>query len=162
MVKFRPTVYEEGDFRSYKYIGSADITEGTYCKVSSTISHSYQGVVKFTGNPVSVTGTNVTTGSVLKWAYDQTRYFPVKKSEPDPEDVTPTISQNDYVIGFFGKEYEVHSDLSACLITTYTVGGRVALASTGLITAAGATYDTGLQIGECVGTFNSTWIRVRI
>lgn len=157
-LKFRPITYNEGDFRAYKYIRSTALAEGQLCFVASVDQHTMY-VAPYDG--VSPATFSSSGGASL---YQTDKYFPIYREDPDIENVSATISQNDFVIGFTGYEWEV--DVASCEDTIVaadftTIGQSIALGSNGKFTPAGDTNATGLIVAICLGTFNSKWIRMQ-
>lgn len=162
MLKFRPISYNEGDFRSYKYsTAAADVTEGQLCYLAASDLNT--SIATPHSGTFSVAGTNIAAASILENAKTQNKFFPIYKEDPDTESISATLSGGDYVIGFYGDEWEVHKSCteSAFASSYTTVGGLIAVGSTGKYAAASGKNATDYIIAECIGTFNSTWIRMR-
>jgi len=170
MLKFRPISYAEADFRAYKYNGAA-CREGKICQIGVG-SKSNRSII--TATPISLTTTKVvgtldiwgagTSGSMSMINYGM--YFPIYREDPDPDNITPTIAKGDYVIGMHlhpGSEFEIHKTcLHKQALGSYANSGfHVAVATTGKLVAYNHRHATKLVIGETVGTFNATWLRVR-
>jgi len=164
MLKFRPIVYADADLRAFKYIGAAT-QEGRLCSLSAGSTNlSIIAATPFSGTAPATLfpGTAGNAGATL---FDSKAYFPIYRENPDPENVTPTINQNDFVVGFAmksGNAFEVHKTMteSGFASTFAAVGGLVCLGSTGKIAYRATKNATALVIGRCLGTFNATWIRV--
>lgn len=161
---FKPINYGEENFLSYKFKDSTAITEGYWVSLA-TAGEFFQGqqlVEKFsTTAAYTYTGTNVGAGSIMEYTKSIGKYFPIYKEDPDPENAGATISQNDHVIGFFGKECEIHSNVSQCAVGSYSIGALVAIASTGKWTESTTTTASDLIVAQCVGT-KGNWIHMRM
>lgn len=161
MLKFRPISYNEGDFLSFKYIGTNSIAEGQLCyivKGSNSIAGPSCTLWKGTYNPTGGASLNDITDIVAT----QRRFFPIYKESPDVEDVNATIAKNTYVVGFFGKEWEVHKSVTESgYATSWAFGKRACLGSNGKWSVQGGKNDTSIVLAVCIGTYNSTWIRMR-
>jgi hypothetical protein len=168
MLTFRPISYADADLRSFKYIGSAT-REGRFCRISA--GSSSLNVVAATpwygkASAVPTLQLNKTAGTVIPAVGE---FFPIFIEDPDPESVACTINQNDYCIGMAlksGNEFEVHYSMTEKAFSTFpkfTKGGLVCIGSTGKLTAARGGYnDTSLVFGQCLGTFNGKYVRVRV
>jgi hypothetical protein len=164
MIKFKPIVYNDGDFRSVKYTDSAStsVLEGTFCILATTGADlNTVAAKKFTGSGLLSTAT-VTHGGDFKTG----RVFPIFHENLDPENVGATISENDFVVSFNmtpGNEFELHETVcvSGYASSWANIGDYAAVASTGLLTQAGGTRATGLVVAQVIGTFNAQWIRFR-
>jgi hypothetical protein len=162
MVKFKPIAYNEGsDFGSYKFVGASAVLEGRICAVASSDLNT-QYITAFSGT-LPIVGTNVQTATILQRVKDVGRYFPIYHEDPDIENVGATISTNDFVVGFFGQEWEVHESCteSGYASTWTSIGQRVAIGSNGKFTPQGAKNATAYLIAECTGTFGAAWIRMK-
>lgn len=164
MLKFRPIVYGDTDLRAFKYTGTSDVAEGQFVTMAASTTLHIMTATPFTGtvNVLATLPTGSAGGSIL----NTKAYFPIYRENPDPDTVSATISQNNFVVGFnmkSGNEFEVHKTVteSGFASTFTTVGGKVCLGSTGKLTYAAAKNSTGLVVGICLGTFNAAWIRVR-
>ena len=164
MKTFKPIVYNEGDFRSFKYIGGTSIREGHFCVFASADQYDMYA------NPY-VAGT--TPGSVSAIGTTQLintkKYFPVYREDADVEGVGATISTNQYCIAFAmkaGNMYEVHKSLAeegALTNANYTQGAVLTVGANGKFTYKGcATYGTGYVIGQLVATLSNGWARVLV
>jgi len=168
VLKFRPITYADTDLRSFTLKGgSSDTVEGIFCSVhaSTNLNEFICGVHSGASPatlPLNIVSGTISAGGIL--VYDVKKYFPIFYEDPDIENVTPTIAAGNQVVGFAmksGNEFEVHSSVTERgSAATFTNGGRVALGSTGKITALGDTNSTSLVVGVCTGTFNG-WVRVR-
>jgi hypothetical protein len=168
VLKFRPITYADTDLRSFTVKGgTSDTVEGIFCYVHASTSLNefvcgvYSGVSPAT-MPINIVTSTISAGGILM--YDVKKYFPIYHEDPDIENVTPTISAGDQVVGFAmksGNEFEVHKSVTeTTYATSFSMGGRVALGSNGKIAPLSGTNATGLTVGVCTGTFNG-WVRVR-
>lgn len=165
MLKFRPISYNEGDFRTVKYIGTSSAQEGYIC-YAKTADQAYIGASLYTGNVLpsrtTLAGTNLAAASILDLSYDRNKYFPIYREDPDPENAGATIARNEFCIAFFGQEWEVHESCteSGYASTFISIGKHVCIGSNGKFTAEGKKNATPYVIAECIGTFGN-WIRMR-
>ena len=159
MLTFRPISYTEADFRTVKYIGTSAVREGRLCFIKKATLNEVQATL-YAGTKAIGATTNVTLANAIALAG---RIFPIYRENPDVEAIgTPTINRNDYCIAFFGREWEVYkSQTESGYATTWAIGQIVCVGSTGKYAEIGGKNDTGMQIAECTGTFNGTWIRMR-
>jgi hypothetical protein len=160
MLTFRPIVYDTADLRAFKYTGTSAVREGKFCCLAASTTR-HQSCC----TPMTAAATLPTTSGTVD-IYNTGKFFPIYREDPDVENVGATISQNDEVLGMqlkSGSEFEVHkSAIAGASVVGYTaVGMRVGLTATGLIAPIGTLSVTGAIIGEVVGTFNATWLRVR-
>ena len=164
MIKFKPIVFNDGDFRSVKYTDRTNtaVLEGTFC-ILATVGADLNTVSceRFTGTqPLAVA--TVFTGAQAKG-----RVFPIFHENLDPENIGATINQGDFVISFnmvAGNEFELHesSTYSGNADAWDNVGQYAAVGSTGKLVPVGDTGATGLVVAQCLGTFNAQWIRFRV
>jgi len=164
MLKFRPIVYSDDDLRAYKYTGPTSIQEGYLCRpwaASSSVNVAACTLAKFAAFP-TMPGSSQPATIDLK---ARTLVFPVYREEPDPENIGATITQNQYVIGMHlhvGSEFEVHkSVVTGATLKPFTAGCYVTAGTSGKFEYYGGSYDSEAVLGVCMGTFNSTWLRVR-
>lgn len=162
-IKFKPTVFNESDLRAYKFVGSSAVAEGQFVSVASTDLNTLN-VTAFSGTSPA-RGTQVNT-SIFPTTFNTGQYFVIYREDPDIENVSATINQNDFVIGFqmkSGNEFELDvASTERVNATAWDVMALAAIGSNGLLTPAGATFATGLVVAECLGTFNSKWARFRV
>lgn len=162
MLKFKPITYNEGDRRAFKYVGASDIHEGYVCAVGTGGSFEYQHVrVANTEASFAAAGTTTLEAGLLKG-----KFFPVWKEDPDIENVSATISQNDFVIGFpmiAGNEFEIHKTcLEGAYASIFTAYGQtVALGTNGKFTLYGGTNSTNIPLAQVTGT-QVNWVRCRV
>lgn len=161
MLKFRPIVFADEDFRAFKYVGAA-CAEGQFCSLSA--GSTTLNVVAATPYSGVAPGTLPNVGGTV---YNTKAYFPIFRENPDPETVSATINQNDYVVGFTmrpGNEFEVHySQIESGTLADFTaVGQYVCLGSNGKVTPNGGTNATSLVLGVCMGTFGAKYVRVKV
>lgn len=166
MKTFRPVVFADTDLRAFKYI-SAAAREGVFCSISAGSSTQHIVAATLFNGTVPATFNAGATGGVVSTIFDRRRYFPIYQEDPDTDTVQATIDQNDFCIGFAlrpGNEFQVHKTVteSGFASTFTTIGGYCTLGSTGKLTYTGAVKDTGLIIGQCLGTIGAAWIRVRV
>lgn len=160
MLLFRPISFNEGDFRTVKYIGTSAVREGRLCFIKKASQADVQATL-YTGTKGIGATTNLTLSNTLAFAKT---VFPIYRENPDTEAIgTATINRNDYCIAFYGQEWEVHkSQTESGYATTWTaIGQLVAVGSTGKFAKQSGKNDTSMIIAECIGTFNGTWIRMR-
>lgn len=159
MLKFRPIVYKAEDLRAFKYTGTSAILEGAACRIAASSNRHVM-----CATPIkSAAGTLPATGATL---YRLGEAFLIYRNDPDIENVGATISQNDYVVGFTlakGNEFEVHKTAvaNASFKPFQTFGRNVSIATSGYLCSVSHSKSTGLVIGQVIGTFNDTWLRVR-
>lgn len=162
MVKFRPIAYALDDLLAYRFSGSSN-TEGIFCKVVASTSLNTAVVSPHSGT-INAVATLPLRSSSTVFALDVKKYFPVYREDPDIENVGPTISNNDFVIGFqmkSGNEFEVHESMTqSAAAASFSDMGKVCLGSNGKMIQAGGTGSTTAVIGLCIGTFNG-WVRVK-
>lgn len=158
MVKFTPVSYNEGDFRAFKYVGSSDVCEGEICSVCSIDLNTFY--CKGHSGTLQIVGTNVAVATVIAYTQTNNKYFPVFREDPDIESISATISTNDFVIGYFGREWQVYYD--ACVpgaCASWEFGHLVAIGSTGKFAIRDARQATDYIIARCIGTQNG-WVRM--
>lgn len=166
MLKFRPEAYSDSDLRAFIYTGTSSVLEGAvvYQAPSSTAhKHTCTLFSALATLPLAVKESANATFALA----DKGKYFLIYKEDPDTENIGATIDQNDHVIGFSLKvdnEFMIHKSATygATLKTFTSIGKTVAVSTTGKLCAAGVSHATKLFIGECIGTFNSEWLRVRV
>ncbi len=164
MLTFRPISYNDSDFRAFKYTGSSSIKEGTFCLLAASTSQWIMTCTLF--NSAIATLPTSETGATV-YLYASGLVFPVFREDPDPENVTPTIDTNDYVIGMQlhpGSEFQVHLSAlhnSGSLDLFTAVNQKVCLATSGKLCVAGVASDSGIRVGVVVATLNGAWLRVR-
>lgn len=166
MLKFRPEAYSDSDLRGFIYTGTSACLEGqiVYQAASSTANkHTCTPYTALATLPPAVKGSANATLALA----DRGKYFIIYREDPDIESIEATINQNDEVIGFAlkpGNEFMIHKSATyGATLKTYTsIGKTVAVSTTGKLCAAGVSHATKLFVGECIGTFNSTWLRVRV
>lgn len=157
MLKFKPISYGEDDFVGYKFSSGAGsaVIEGHFCYVASSDLNT-QNATPYSG---------VFANATVMFATLQigSKYFPIYKEDPDIENVGATISAGDFVVGFFGKEFEIHeSATESGYASQWTaIGQKACVGSTGKLARYGGTNSTAIVIGECVGTFGAEWIRIK-
>jgi hypothetical protein len=164
MLKFRPISYNEGDFRAFKFTSATSVLEGRLCHVSSGSQSSVECKYFNKATFATFTQTTVVGMASLEYWIRKDSIFPIYVESADIESIAATINTNDYVIGFFGNEFEVHADNLAAGsgITSWALGQKVGLSLKGMYCATSATSTyAGVVIGACIGTFNGTWLRVR-
>lgn len=164
MLKFRPISYSDDDLRAYKYIGTSDVAEGVFCYTKGSTLNQAKCTLWYDAKSTATVG-NSPTALMRNLDINQSRCFPIYKSDPDPEDTTPTISHGDWVVGFqlkTGNEFEVYYDNTYTgFASTFTaIGSIVCVGSTGKLIPFGRAGYTYKLVGECIGTFNG-WVRVR-
>lgn len=161
MRKFIP-VSNVNNTVGFKFKDSTSITEGYLCTFATGADNSYVYAEK-----ASVKALTDYTNTTILATYQAraAKYFPVYFEDPDDTATGGTIAQNDYIIGFFGDEYKIHSDASQCAAASYSVGDMVCLASTGKHVVEDGTTSTNLVIGICLGTTaegnGDAWIHIR-
>jgi hypothetical protein len=164
MLKFRPEAYSDSDLRAFIYTGTSSVLEGAVVyQAASSTAHKHTCTLfaaAATLSPVSQVGATIGLA-------DRGRYFMIYKEDPDIENIGATIDQHDHVIGFSlkqGNEFMIHKSATyGATLKTYTsIGMTVAVSTTGRVCARGVSHATNLFIGECIGTFNSEWLRVRV
>ncbi len=163
MLTFRPISYNDSDLRAFKYTGSSSIKEGTFCSPAASNSQWIMACDLFSAAatlPTSEIGATV-------YLYASGLVFPVFREDPDPENVSATINQNDYVIGMQlhpGSEFQVHLSAlhnSGSLELFAEVKQKVCLATSGKLCVAGVASDSGIRVGVVVATLGGEWLRVR-
>ena len=173
MLTFRPISYADADLRAFKYTGTADVREGQICYIPSTASNTLNiiAATPWSGHYHAIPTLHM--GGVhptVSISFAKDKFFAIFREDPDPESVSPTISQADYVIGFpfkAGNEFEIHysvTEYGSATLSDFTKGGYVTLGSTGLFTVvstASGMNNTGLVLGICLGTFNGKYARIR-
>jgi hypothetical protein len=166
MLKFRPEAYSDSDLRAFIYTGTSSVLEGAvvYQAASSTAhKHTCTLFSALATLPPAVQG----SANASLALPDKGKYFLMYKEDPDIENIGATIDQNDHVIGFAlkaGNEFMIHKSATyGATLKTYTsIGMTVAVSTTGKLCARGVSHATRLFVGECIGTFNSEWLRVRV
>lgn len=161
-VKFKPIVFNEGDFRAFKYKGqvtSAAIQEGQLCVLATSANLNIVGCDVHNGivsTQTDLLGTIQAPG----------QYFAVFREDPDVESVDATINIGEFVIGFplkTGNEFEIHESVteSGFASSWSAIGQAAVLGSTGKFTPFGGSNAQDVILAECLGTFNAQWIRLR-
>lgn len=168
MIKFKPIVFNDGDFRSVKYTDTVNTTvlEGTFCVLATTGADLNTVTAKRFSGFLPLATATIPTGSAFE-AFVKGRVFPIMHETIDPENIGATINQNDFVVSFnmvSGNEFEIHETVTESgFASTWTaIGGFGAVGSTGKLTPVGAKNATGLVVVQCLGTFNAQWIRLRV
>lgn len=165
MVKFRPISYNTDDFRAFRLSsGTTSMREGQFCKLAaSTTRHKMVATLMAAGATFdpSYTGSGLGTLSVG----DAGDVFVVWREDTDVENIGATLLAGDEVIGMpilRGREFEVHNTClhNSSLAVYTTIGQKVWLGKTGKLTTFAT--STRILVGECTGTFNSVWLRVRV
>jgi len=165
MIKFKPIAYNDGDFRAFRMSSAAsDATEGAFCVLAASTTRNKMVATLFSG--IATIALNDGGAATVALA-DSGDVFVVWRENVDIENISATIEADDEIIGMplvRGNEFEVHNTaLYNSALTLFTaVGQNVFLNTNGKMCHATATNATKLLVGECVGTFNSVWLRVRI
>ena len=161
MLKFRPITYADEDRRAFKYTGTSAVLEGAFCKLAASTGLNTVTCTLASGAAGTLAGATATAIS-----YNAGQVFPIYREDPDIDNVGATISQNDFVVGMAlrpGSEFEIHKTAlhRETLASFAAVGDKVCLGTTGKLCRENMTNSTGMVIGECMGTLNATWLRVR-
>lgn len=164
MIKFKPIVYNSDDFRAYRFSTAASSArEGLFCVIAASTTRA-----KIVATPFTAIATyDVASGSGTTSIADRGDVFVIWRENLDIENVGATINAGDEIIGMplrRGNEFEIHNSViyNSDLALFTAVGQNIYLNTNGKLCAAGATNQSKLLVAECLGTFNSVWLRARI
>jgi len=166
MLTFRPIAYNPANYTAFKYVGTSSCTEGQICYLSAS-ALGYNSCTLFNGvSPATIPLGVVTTATGLH-VYDKSKYFVIFREDPDLDSTAGTIAKNEWCTAFPlipGAEFEVHKNVIERGVATVwsSIGQNACLGSNGKWTPINKDNATGLVLAECIGTFNSTWIRLRV
>ena len=164
MLTFRPIAYNPANYTAYKYVGTNSIAEGQICYLSAS-ALSYNSCTLYNGaSPATIPLTSASGATAM---YDRGKYFVVFREDPDLDSTAGTIAHNEWCTAFpliTGSEFEIHKTVTEKGTTPVwtSVGQSACLGTNGKWAVALGSSATGLVLAECIGTFNATWVRLRV
>lgn len=163
---FTPITYNEGDLVAYKFVGTTQKT-GCFCKIAPCGTVEFRETrcqAAFAGGAVAtLAGAHNTGGTLITRDQVVTRtWFPVFKDNPDIEATyatDATITAGDRVIGFYGREFEIHysyTGLTNASFLKLTAGtGLVVGTSSKLVQYISAARGGPATIAIAISTMNN-------